>query len=43
MLNISDDQKKLLLKYLPDTRKYIDSGEIDPILDVLDANYRDRV
>ena len=37
MLNITDEQKKLLLEYLPDTEKCIDDSDIDAILDVLDA------
>ncbi len=37
MLKISDDQQKLLLTYLPSLRESIYSGDIDTVLDELDA------
>lgn len=37
MLKISDDQQKLLLTYLPSLRENIYSGDIDTVLDELDA------
>lgn len=36
MLIIDDEQKKLLLLYLPDLKDSIESGDIDTVLDELD-------
>lgn len=36
MLNITDDQKKLLLLHLPDLYESITDGDIDAVLDKLD-------
>ncbi len=37
MLNITEKQKELLLKYLEGANEYIDSGDIDMVLDLLDS------
>lgn len=37
MLNITEIQKSLLLEYLPSAQEYIEKGDIDMILDLLDA------
>lgn len=37
MLNISSEQKQLLLKYAPETKFGIDKDDIDQILEKLDA------
>ena len=37
MLNITDDQRILLLAYLPSLRERIENGDIDIVLDELDS------
>lgn len=36
MINITDEQKELLLKYLPNTEKILETDEVNDILDLLD-------
>lgn len=36
MLKITDDQERLLLEYLPDTKHYIENDDIDQLLEDLD-------
>lgn len=37
MLKINDDQKELLLTHLPNLQESIENGDIDVVLDKLDA------
>ncbi len=37
MLNINNDQKELLLTHLPNLQEIIESGDIDTVLEDLDA------
>ena len=37
MLNINNDQKELLLTHLPNLQESIESGDIDTVLEDLDA------
>ena len=36
MLNISNEQKDLLVKYLPNVEQCVTAGDIDTVLDLLD-------
>ena len=37
MLNITDEQKELLLEHLPDAERWIDEDDINAVLEDLDA------
>ena len=35
-MNITDEQKELLLEHLPEVDQYLNSGDVDAVLDQLD-------
>lgn len=42
MLNISNEQRKLLIKYLPDMENCITTSDIDTVLDRLDNKITEK-